>query len=53
MKTILVFKRNNLMNQINFKTKTEAKKTYNLFLKHGMIDKLTGLKIEGLTFELI
>jgi len=53
MKTILVFKNGELIQQIPYKTKTLAKKNYFHFLKHGIIDPLTGNRIENTTFELL
>lgn len=50
---ILIFKDNELFKQIAYKNKTIAKKHYKFFLKHGYIDAETGLKVNGLIFELI
>lgn len=52
-KLILVFKDGNLINQINYKTKTIAKKNYNYFIKKGMCNPLTGEVMKNLKFELL
>jgi len=53
MKTILVFVNGNLIKQINYRTKQQAKGNYSYFKKYGMADPNTGLKIVNATFELI
>lgn len=52
-KVILVFVNNELIRQINYKTKTIAKKQFSFFKKHGILDYETGEKINGATFELL
>jgi hypothetical protein len=53
MRTILVFQNGELIMQIGYKTKASAKKQYSHFLKKGILDHLTGEKIENATFELV
>ena len=53
MKTILVFEDNELIKQISFKTKNDAKRNFNNFIKNGMLDPLTGEVMKNLTFELL
>lgn len=53
MKTILVFEDNELIKQIPYKSKNEAKMNYKNFIKNGMLDPLTGKIIKNLTFELL
>jgi hypothetical protein len=53
MKTILVFENGELTKQITYKTKTDAKRQYAHFFKHGIIDPSTGEKIKKATFELL
>jgi len=53
MKTILVFVNGNLIKQINYRTKREAKGNYSFYKKYGIADPHTGLRISNATFELI
>lgn len=53
MKLILVFQNGELIKQLSYKSKAIAKKQYNLFMKNGIIDAETGLKIPNATFEII
>ena len=53
MKIILVFDMNgDLFKQIQYKTKKQALLNLRFFKKNGMISE-TGIKINGLTFELV
>lgn len=53
LKTILVFKDNELIKQLTYKTKTDAKKQFLYFQRNGILDSSTGDKIENATFELL
>ena len=54
MKLILVFDGNgDLLKQIQYKTKRQARMNFNGFKKYGMLDPETGLVAPGLRFELI
>lgn len=53
MKTILIFKDGELIQQIPYKNKNVAKKQYFHFLKNGILDPYTGEKVKNATFELL
>ena len=53
LKNILVFQSGNLIKQITYKTKAEAKKQYSVFLKRGILDPNTGEIINNAAFELL
>ncbi len=54
MKTVLVFSpQGEFFKSIQYKTKKDALGNFRIFKKFGMIDPMTGEKINGLTFELI
>ena len=53
MKSVFVFMNGELQKQITYKTKTQAKKEYSLFLKHGICDSHTGVKVKKASFELL
>ena len=52
MKTILIFVKGELIRQISYKTKKEAKGNYSIFIKYGYVDYM-GEKIKDATFELL
>lgn len=53
MKTIIVFLNGQTINQITYKSKTEAKLNYRFFKKRGILDPESGEVLQGAYFELI
>lgn len=53
LKTVLVFQSDELINQITYKTKKDAKKQYSHFVKNGILNPIDGNKIENAKFELL